>query len=91
MGAFFNVPSPSLIRFFAFVVSTPPTITLGVTSFYESVSDKVDPSVPTLLVGGFNSVFDRSLDRRGSNPSDSSRESSVRLRALFYACCIVDI
>ena len=63
----------------------------GRDQFYESVSDMVDPSVPTFLVGDFNSVFDRSLDRRGSSPLDSSRESSVRLRALFDTCCVVDI
>ena len=59
--------------------------------FFEYVADKVDPSVPTLLVGDFNTVFDRSKDRRGSDPHDSSRESSVRLAALFDTCCVVDI
>lgn len=59
--------------------------------FLEDVSDKIDPSVPTLLVGDFNTVFDRSKDRLGSDPLDSSRESSVRLTALFDACCVIDI
>ena len=59
--------------------------------FLDDVSDKVDPSVPTLLVGDFNTVFDRSKDRRGSNPLDDSRESSLRLAALFEACCVTDI
>ena len=59
--------------------------------FLDDVSDKVKPSVPTLLVGDFNTVFDRSKDRRGSNPLDDSRESSVHLAALFEACCVTDI
>ena len=33
-------------------------------------------SVVTVLAGDFNTVFDRSLDRRGSDPFDVSRESS---------------
>ena len=59
--------------------------------FLENVSDKIDPAVPTLLVGDFNTVFDWVKDRQGSNPSDVSRESSVRLAALFGDCCITDI
>ncbi len=59
--------------------------------FFEFISDNVDPSIPTLLVGDFNTVFDRSKDRRGSDPSNSSRESSLPLIALFDACCTVDI
>ena len=59
--------------------------------FLEDVPDKIDPSVPTLLVGDFNTVFDRFKDRRGSNPLDDIRESSVRLASLFDACCVIDI
>ena len=47
--------------------------------FLNDVSDKVDPSVPTLLVGDFNTMFDRLKDRHGSNPLDDSHESSVHL------------
>ena len=59
--------------------------------FLEDVSDKVDPSVPTLLVGDFNTMFNWLKDRRGSNPLDDSHGSSVRLAALFDACCVVYI
>ena len=59
--------------------------------FLENVSVKIDPSIPTLLVGDFNTVLDRLKDRRGSNPLDDSRESSVRLTALFEDCCVTDI
>ena len=59
--------------------------------FLDDVSDKVDPSIPTLLVGDFNTVFDWSKDCRGSNPFDDSHESSVRLAALFESCCVIDI
>ena len=60
-------------------------------AFLDDLSPRVDPSVPTVLPGDFNTVFDRSLDRRGSDPFDSSRESSARLRCLFDSCCVVDI
>ena len=56
-------------------------------AFFGLVQDCVDPSVPTLLSGDFNTVFDRVLDRRGSCPFDVSRESS----SLFVDCCMVDI
>ena len=59
--------------------------------FLDDISDKVDPSVPTLLVGDFNTVFDRLKDRRGSDPLDANHESSIRLAALFDSCCAIDI
>ena len=42
--------------------------------FFDNLQTKVDPSVPTILCGDFNAVFDRSLDHLGSDPSDLSRE-----------------
>lgn len=59
--------------------------------FFEQVPSLVDPSVPTVVCGDFNAVFDRSLDRRGSDIADVSRESSVALSHLFELCCCVDI
>ena len=59
--------------------------------FLDDLQAKVDPSVPTILYGDFNAVFDRSVDRFGSDPSDLSRESLYSLRDLFDACCTVDI
>lgn len=59
--------------------------------FFDDLQAKVDPSVPTILCGDFNAVFDRSLDRFGSDPSDLSRESFSSLQDLFDACCTVDI
>ena len=47
--------------------------------FLDDVHIKIDPLIPTILAGDFNTVFDRSLDRLGSDPSDSSRESSSYL------------
>ena len=58
--------------------------------FFHFVSDQVDPSVPTIICGDFNAVFDRSLDRRGSDPS-LCRNSSASLFAFFEECCIVDV
>lgn len=59
--------------------------------FLSFCASKIDPSVPTLICGDFNTVFDRSLDRRGSNVSDVSRESSVALCSLFRDCGVIDI
>ena len=59
--------------------------------FLDDISPRVDPSIPTLLAADFNTVFDRALDRFGSDPSDSFRESSAHLCSLFDACCVVNI
>ena len=50
-----------------------------------------DPSVPTLLCGDFNAVFDCLLNRVGSDPFDTACESSVVLSRLFSSCCVFDI
>ena len=60
-------------------------------SFLEFVSDSIDLHVAVLLAGDFNTVFDRSLDRRGSLVGDTSRESTVGLSHLFDSTCCVDI
>ena len=59
--------------------------------FFSFCESRIDPSVPTLLCGDFNAVFDRSLDRRGSNIFDTARESSEVLFALFRECCVADV
>ena len=59
--------------------------------FLDDLHSEIDPSIPTILAGDFNSVFDRALDRFGSDPSDSSRESSASLSSLFDSCCVIDI
>ena len=59
--------------------------------FLHDLQVKIDFSVPSLLCGDFSTVFDRALDRRGSDPSDTSRESTSALRGLFDACSVVDI
>ena len=56
--------------------------------FLEQIADELDPTVPTLLCGDFNTVFDRSVDRRGSDSSDTWRESSAALKALFDSSCV---
>ena len=60
-------------------------------AFFHRCIDSIDPSVPTLLCGDFNTVPDRFIDRRGSCPFDTSRESSNLLSVLFRDCCVVDI
>ena len=59
--------------------------------FLNDLQTKIDLSVPSLLCGDFNTVFNRALDRRGSDPSDSSHASTSALRGLFNKCCVVDI
>ena len=56
--------------------------------FFNLAASFVDPSLPTLLCGD-NAVFDCSLDRAGSDISDTSRESTSSLVCLFDACCVV--
>ena len=59
--------------------------------FLDNVSVSIDCSVPTVLAGDFNTVFDRSLDHRGSDPFDVSRESSCALNRLLNASSSIDI
>ena len=59
--------------------------------FFAEVSTSIGPSVPTVISGDFNAVFNRSLDRRGSNVYDTSRESCSTLSSLFSDCCVADI
>ena len=59
--------------------------------FLDAISPNLDPSIPTILAGDFNTVFDRSLDRRGSDPSVVCRESTTALSSLFDSCCVLDI
>ena len=59
--------------------------------FYDDVCVRVDPSVPTVLCGDFNAVYDRLVDRVGSDPADTVRESLVALAHLFSSCCVTDI
>ena len=50
--------------------------------FFESLPAFLDESLPTLLTGDFNAVFDPTLDRRGGAPSPY-RESVASLTNLF--------
>ena len=59
--------------------------------FFDDLVTLVDPAIPTVLCGDFNTVFDRSLDRAGSVVDDVSRESTLSLTRLFDSCCVVDI
>ena len=59
--------------------------------FLDQLEALVDPAIPTVLCGDFNTVFDRSLDRAGSSIDDVSRESTLALSRLFESCCVVDI
>lgn len=59
--------------------------------FFDNVSSMVDLNLPTVLCGDFKyAVFNRSTDWAGSDPFDTSRDSSVSLRALFRDCCVID-
>ena len=56
-------------------------------NFFSDVASRVDPSVLTVIVGDFNTVFDRAIDHMGSVVGDVSRESSVALGRLFSDVC----
>ena len=58
--------------------------------FFDEVIPFVDPAVPTVLCGDFNTVFDRSMDRRGSDVSDDSGESTAALVHFFDSWCVID-
>ena len=59
--------------------------------FLYKLHSRIDPSIPTVLCGDFNEVFDRSLNRAGGGLSTSSRDSSSSLKYLFEDCCVIDI
>ena len=58
-------------------------------AFLDSAHTYVDPSVPTILAGDFNSVFDRAVDRRGSFVDDNRRESSMALARLSLTVVVL--
>ena len=60
-------------------------------AFLVRCVDSMDPAVPTLLCGDFNTVLDHVRDHRGSCRFDVSRESSALLSVLFSDCCVLDI
>ena len=59
--------------------------------FFTSCLDFTDPSVPTILGGDLNVVFDRARDRRGSDPTVTVRESFVSLEIRFREFCVLDV
>ena len=59
--------------------------------FFTSCVDFADPSVPAILCGDFNAVFDRAKERRGSDPAVTVRESFVSLELLFRELCVLDV
>ena len=59
--------------------------------FLDGLHHRINPLIPTVLAGDFNTVFDCGLDQSGSDPSDSSHESSSSLLNLFDSCCVLDI
>ena len=67
-----------------------PNINPDRDDFFSLVLSRVDPSVHTVLCGDFNTVVDRSMDRRGSCIFDYSRGSSACLSGLFRDCCVLD-
>ena len=82
-----SFPLVVMISYFAFAPNRNPDRD----QFLKDVPDRIHPSVPTLVVGDFSTVFDRAKDRRGSDPLDSSRENSACLVAFLDDCYIVGI
>lgn len=84
MAVLSSVNSPTVVKFFVLPVCMRQ-------EFFGDVCGQVDPSVPTVLCGDFNAVFDRLLDRVGSDPVDTVWESSEALAHLFSSYCVTDI
>ena len=63
-------------KLFRFVSLYAPNRNPARDQFFDLVPSWVDPTVPTVVCGDFNTVWDRSLDRAGSVSEDTSRESS---------------
>ena len=59
--------------------------------FFTLCVDFAHPSVPAILCGDFNTVFDRAKDRRGSDSAVTVRESFVSLELLFREFCVLDV
>ena len=59
--------------------------------FFTSCVDSAHPSVPTILCGDFNAVFDRAKHCRGSDPAVTVRESFVSLELIFREFCVLDV
>ena len=59
--------------------------------FLDKLHARLDPLIPSVLSGDFNTAFDRSLNPTRSHPNDTSRESTAALITLFDACCCLDI
>ena len=93
-----EVPGCSLLCEFLFCDSTfrilclyAPNHNPACDLFFDGISGTVDPSIPTVLCGDFNTVFDGALDHFGSSAEDTSRESTTALTRLFDSCCVTDI
>ena len=80
-------------RDFAFRIASvyAPNRNLERDEFVTSCLDFADQSVPTILCGDFNAVFDKAKDRRGSDPAVNIRESFVSLELLFREFFVLDV
>ena len=60
--------------------------------FFESLFSQIDPAMPSILCGDFNTVVDPHLDRLGCNPSSYWAYNWPRsLRLLTERCDLIDI
>lgn len=74
-----TVLSPSANVFFNVACLYAPNRNPARDHFFIYVLDVVNFDPPMILCGDFNTVFDRGLDRSGSDVDDSSRESTPLL------------
>ena len=91
MVASYCVISPFMMSRSGLPAFTLQTMFLRGIIFFSDVASRVDPSVLTVIVGDFNTVFDRAIDHMGSVVGDVSRESSVALCRLLSDVCCIDI
>ena len=93
-----EVPGHSLLCEFTYYEATfrvlclyAPNRNPAQDQFFNNISDTVDLSIPTVLCGDFNIVFDRTLNHFGFSIEDTSRESTPTLTRHFDSCYVIDI
>ena len=74
-------------RSFRVLCAYAPNLVSARNVFLGKCAEVVEPRIPTSILEDFNTVFDRSMDRRGSGPLDDCRESSAAFREFFFLSC----
>ena len=90
MAVLSSVNSPTVVKFFVLPVCMRQIATSSARSSLVMSVGGLTLLFPQFC-GDFNAVFDRLLDRVGSDPVDTVWESSEALAHLFSSYCVTDI